>query len=94
MPSPYAPSPPPAEAEPEPAEGSDAAPAAPPATGAVNLNEASYDDLRRLGLSVTQTGRVLSRREELGRFNSLDDLDAVPGFSRTFLDELKRSLTL
>ena len=93
MPSPYAPSPPPAEAEPEPEEGPDAAPAA-PATGAVNLNEASYDDLRRLGLSVTQTGRVLSRREELGRFNSLDDLDAVPGFSRTFLDELKRSLTL
>ena len=60
----------------------------------VSLNSASYEQLRDLGLSVTQTGRILSFREKAGGFRSLDELDSIPGFPKTFLDELKSRLTL
>ena len=52
----------------------------------VRINAASYEQLRELGLSVTQTGRVLAFRERVGGFNSLDDLDQIPGFPSDFLD--------
>ena len=58
------------------------------------MNEATYDDLRRLKLSVTQTGRVLDYRETVGGFKSLDQLDEIVGFPRDMLAELKRKLTL
>ncbi len=60
----------------------------------VSINSASYDELRSLGLSVTQTGRVLSHRESAGGFGSLDELDAIPGFPKTFLESIKDRLTL
>ncbi len=58
----------------------------------LNLNSASYDELRSLGLSVTQTGRVLAQREHKGSFNSADELDEIPGFPGGFLAELKSHL--
>ncbi|TMK72500.1 MAG: helix-hairpin-helix domain-containing protein [Actinobacteria bacterium] len=58
------------------------------------MNEATYEDLRRLRLSVTQTGRVLAYRDRAGGFKSLDELDSIPGFPKEFLTELKRRLTL
>ena len=67
---------------------------APHSEGKLNLNQATYDDLRRLKLSVTQTGRVLDYRETLGGFKSLDELDEIAGFPRDLLTELKRKLTL
>jgi DNA uptake protein ComE-like DNA-binding protein len=60
----------------------------------LNLNEVTYEELRRLRLSVTQTGRVLAYRDRVGGFKSLDQLDDIPGFPKTFLTELKRHLTL
>ena len=60
----------------------------------LEINTASYEDLRALGLSVTQTGRVLAYRERIGGFDTLDDLDAIPGFPRAFLDELKSHLRI
>ena len=60
----------------------------------LNLNQATYDDLRRLKLSVTQTGRVLDYRETLGGFKSLDQLDDIAGLPRDLLTELKRKLTI
>ena len=74
--------------------------APPPSTAPANdqgkpsLNEASYEQLRELGLSVTQAGRVLSYRERTGGFKSLDDLDQIPGFPRAFLDQLKGRVSL
>ena len=45
-------------------------------------------------MSVTQTGRVLAFRERNQGFKSLDELDAIPGFPRDFLDDIKQTLTL
>jgi DNA uptake protein ComE-like DNA-binding protein len=77
---------------PEPEPRREEQPSAP--EGALNLNQATYDDLRRLKLSVTQTGRVLDYRETLGGFKSLDQLDDISGLPRDLLTELKRQLTI
>jgi DNA uptake protein ComE-like DNA-binding protein len=60
----------------------------------INLNQATYDELRGLKLSVTQTGRVLAYRERVGGFKSLDELDSIIGFPHAVLIELKRKLTI
>jgi DNA uptake protein ComE-like DNA-binding protein len=59
----------------------------------VSLSSATFDDLRGLGLSVTQAKRVLDFRERLGGFDSVADLDHVPGFPKSLLTELKRELS-
>jgi competence protein ComEA len=64
------------------------------ASGPVNLSTATFDDLRDLGLSVTQAKRVIDFRDRLGGFDSLDDLDYVPGFPKAALNDLKSRLTL
>lgn len=65
----------------------DAVPAA-----AVSLNSATFEQLRAVGLSVTQTGRVLAYRERSGGFSSVEELGAIPGFSREFLDSVSGRL--
>jgi len=55
----------------------------------LSLSTASFEELRAVGLSVTQTQRVIEYREKNDRFNSLDELDSVPGFERSLLVELK-----
>ena len=55
----------------------------------MNLNEASYEDLRGLGLSVTQTGRILALREGSGSFSSFADLETIPGFDDEFVAGLR-----
>ena len=59
----------------------------------IDVNEATFEQLRNAGLSVTQTGRVLAHRERAGGFSSIDELDAIPGFPREFLDQVKPNLT-
>jgi DNA uptake protein ComE-like DNA-binding protein len=60
--------------------------------GRVSLNSGSFEDYRGLGMSVTQAKRVISYREELDGYSSVDDLDRVPGFPAAFLAELKPQL--
>jgi DNA uptake protein ComE-like DNA-binding protein len=67
------------EPEPEAVEGPE---------GTISLSGVTFDELRELGLSVTQSKRVLKYRDERG-FSSVDQLDQVPGFPRSFLAELK-----
>jgi len=59
----------------------------------ISLNEATFEQLRDAGLSVTQTGRVLAHRERADGFVSLDELDEIPGFSPDFLEQVKPRLT-
>jgi DNA uptake protein ComE-like DNA-binding protein len=68
--------------------------AEPPGPGAVRLSDASFDELRSLGMSVTQAKRVIDYRERLGGFGSIDALDSVPGFPKAFLAQVKSRLTL
>jgi competence protein ComEA len=70
------------------------APSSAPDEDKLNLNQATYDQLRRLKLSVTQTGRVLAYRDRLGGFKSLDELDEIVGFPREVIAELKQKLTV
>ena len=94
-PEPASASPPAAEPAPAPEAGPDQptveSPAAKPP---LNLNEATYEQLRERSLSVTQTGRVLAYRDRVGGFTSLNELDSIPGFPHSFLEELKRNLTV
>ena len=65
-----------------------------PAGEVIKLSEATFDDLRSLGMSVTQAKRVLDYRQRLDGFDSLDDLDFVPGFPKSFLTQVKARVTL
>ena len=66
----------------------------PAATPAIRLNQATFEQLRELGFSVTQATRVLTYRERMDGFSSLDDLDEVPGMPEPFLTDVKLKLRL
>jgi DNA uptake protein ComE-like DNA-binding protein len=65
-----------------------------PANDRVNLNQATFEDLRDIGFSVTQATRVITYRERQKGFDSLDDLGEVPGMPDDFLAEIKPKLSL
>jgi hypothetical protein len=56
----------------------------------VNLNEATFEDLRGLGLSVPETVRVLAARERVQRFDSLQELEEIRFLPETALETLRR----
>jgi hypothetical protein len=60
--------------------------------GAISLTHGSFEEYRGLGMSVTQAKRVIAFRDRDGGYTSVEDLDRVPGFSRSFLVQLKRRL--
>jgi competence protein ComEA len=80
--TPVRPVPPPA-----PVAGEDHDPA-----GKVSLSEASLEALRAAGMSITQARRVLMFREAHGGFESIDQLDELPGFPASQLAAIKSRL--
>ena len=62
-----------------------------PPEGTISLASVGFDDLRGMGLSVTQAKRVIRYRDERG-ITHPDELDQVPGFPKNFLDDLKTKL--
>jgi DNA uptake protein ComE-like DNA-binding protein len=58
-------------------------------SGRLELNTASVEGLRGLGLSITQAARLVANREARGGFASLDELDAVPGLPSEQRAELR-----
>lgn len=50
-------------------------------SGACNLNDARYEDLRAAGLDVGEAGRVLAARESKGGFSVLAEVAQVHGLS-------------
>ncbi|MGH2955571.1 MAG: ComEA family DNA-binding protein, partial [Solirubrobacterales bacterium] len=74
-----------AEAE----EASTSAPGGP----RVDVNRATFEELRQLGMSVTQATRVIAYRERRDGFESVEDLHSIPGLPKDFLTELKQRLT-
>jgi competence protein ComEA len=68
------------------------APAEPGDGEALDINTASFEELRGLGISVTQASRVIAARESNGGYATLDELDELPGFSAEQLATLKRTV--
>jgi DNA uptake protein ComE-like DNA-binding protein len=62
-------------------------------TGKVSIRSATFEDLRGLGMSVTQAKRLLHHRDEKA-LSSPDDLDQVLGLPKQFRAELKERLTV
>ena len=57
--------------------------------GTISLSSAELDDLRGLGMSVTQAKRVLRYREQRGGFTDFGELERVPGFPHELLVEIR-----
>lgn len=57
--------------------------------GRVDLNSASFEQLRAIGLSVTQAARLIGQREQHGGFASVDDVDGIVGIPRDVKQTLK-----
>jgi helix-hairpin-helix protein len=66
----------------------------PAADRPLDLNQATFEQLRSLDLSRTQSHRVLAYRKRLGGFESIEQLDDVPGFPKGMRDRLKHRLTV
>lgn len=64
------------------------------ASDKVNLNSATFEQLREAGLSVTQATRILAYRERFGGYGSVDDLEKVPGFPSELIDSLRGRITI
>jgi DNA uptake protein ComE-like DNA-binding protein len=60
----------------------------------LDLNSATFEELRGLGLSVTQSARVIAYRDVRGGYQSLDELDEIPGLSKETRAELRDQLQL
>jgi DNA uptake protein ComE-like DNA-binding protein len=61
---------------------------------ALDLNRATFEELRDLGLSLTQSARVIAYRDTRGGYESLDELDEVPGLPKGIRKGLRAQLTL
>lgn len=64
------------------------------ASDSVNLNSATFEQLREAGLSVTQATRILAYRERFGGYNSVEDLEKVPGFPTDLIESLKGKISV
>ena len=62
--------------------------------GPLNINQASFAELRSLKLSTTQSHRVLAYRKRIGGYESVEQLDEIPGFPEVVRERLKRRVTV
>jgi competence protein ComEA len=60
--------------------------------GKLDLNSATFEELRGLGLSVTLSARLIAYRDVRGGFESLDELNEIPGLSKKTLGEIREQL--
>lgn len=56
------------------------------------LNDATFEELRELSLSVTQCARLIATREMRDGFDSFNELEELRGFPRETIALLKREL--
>ena len=76
-----------------PAKARSKAKAKKPAGRTLDANKATFEQLRGLGMTVTQATRLIAYRERAEGFKSVDDFDTIPGFPKPLLEELKKKLT-
>jgi DNA uptake protein ComE-like DNA-binding protein len=58
----------------------------------LDVNDATFEELRGAGLSVGQAARLLERRRLHGNFGSMDDVAKLRGFSKRRIGELQSKL--
>jgi len=63
-------------------------------SGSLNLNSATFEELRDADLSVTQATRILAYRERFGGYRSVEDLEKVPGFPAELIESLRGKITV
>lgn len=63
-------------------------------SGTLNLNSATFEELRDADLSVTQATRILAYRERFGGYRSVEDLEKVPGFPAELIESLRGRITV
>jgi DNA uptake protein ComE-like DNA-binding protein len=80
------------EPEPDPKTEPEPEPRAPAPEGMVSLSEASFDELRDLGMSVTQAKRVIRYREENDGYRDVSELERISGFPKMFLEHMKNTV--
>jgi hypothetical protein len=83
-----------AEPEPEPVEpdkGLTVGSSEPQPEPPLDLNSASFEQLCRAGLTVSQAARLIGQREQRGGFSSLDQLDELRGLPPDAIETLKRA---
>jgi competence protein ComEA len=77
------------------ATGAAATAAGPAQGGAVDLNTATASDLDALpGIGPVLAQRIVTYREQQGRFTSVEQLDDVPGIGPSIYDQLKSLVTV
>ena len=59
---------------------------------AVDLNAATVEDLRVIGLSLTQARRVVSRRDREGAYLRVEQLAELPGMPSALLERIEPRL--
>jgi DNA uptake protein ComE-like DNA-binding protein len=62
-----------------------------PQEAAFDINEASFDRLCKLGLSVSQAARLIGQRDQRGGFSSIDELDHLRGLPPDMIEMLKHA---
>jgi DivIVA domain-containing protein len=58
----------------------------------LDLNEATFVDLRSMGLGVAGSARLIAMRDIRGRFDSLEVLDELEGYPDSTIEKLKKRL--
>jgi DNA uptake protein ComE-like DNA-binding protein len=59
----------------------------------LDINGATFEELRDLGLSVNQSARVIGYRDIGGGFDSLDELDGISGLPKEIRATMKSQLS-
>jgi DNA uptake protein ComE-like DNA-binding protein len=62
--------------------------------GKLDINALSFEQFRALGLSVTQSARLIALRDVNEGFSDIDELDTVVGFPAELRRDLKRRLVV
>ena len=60
----------------------------------INLNDASFEQLRSLDLSVSQAARLIAQRDQRGGFSSPNELNGLYGLPLEVIATLRERTTV
>lgn len=63
-------------------------------TGRVDANAASFEQLRALGFTPSQSAKLIARRESAGGFNAKSDLRRITGLSKSARELVEKRLSV